>query len=738
MNYWTIKSAPLIGCLFLSTLHLTGQAPPSKYQVAPTAIYENPNRIGVNLGTWTTYGAQQLSTNIIMNPGFEGDIDRVFVFVNTTTWNTFFDQTGWGFDDNYWNGASYMVMSGASAGATGTIISSLYADPTTGLPAYTADSALPPLSSLDAIVLTKTTNTNPLPIWWLPFPDQIAVDPTEARPGSSGTQSLQMTPNDPVPAEVNFYFDAESDHAGKFLVVSGPWKFSIWAKSDAEDAMFQVLFRRINGTDPFLLKVFNLTSDWQEYTFEFTPEDEGFAQTMQLQLLATGTGGSTWIDDVFLGPVQSNPSFPFRKEVVELLSELKPSFIRDTQSQLGDSFVNRVQSLWGRRAVSSRSYDGPRSLSTCYSIGDLLKLCKTVGANPWIIVPPVLSPEESYNLGKYLKKYASKKDFSSVIVEFGNENWNYQFRTTGIPYADVHGAVARKTFDRIQSGAGRGVNLVRVVNGQYVNPSVTMDYLNSTPNADAVAVAPYFFPSLDSSSSELDNLTALFSTDTYMQDTASLVTAANKKLFVYEINLTTQDGDAPASERDTYTAGAAAGAALGMKLLNNLILKVDPQCIYSFTQYDFYSFSAGDYVKLWGITRDLSTTLLLRPQGLAMSMLNKVIGGKVYQVNPASGETLANLSVVAFQHKNRWDLAAVNPNPNEAFVTVEFPDDGRALPLKLSTLNYATSPLDTNEDSENVTILESTILQNARTATFTIPAWGLVTGKGSQALPLCE
>lgn len=732
-----VKGLALVCCqmLFFSMQQIVAQAPPAEYQVASSAVCQKPERIGVNLGTWATYGSQQFSSNILMNPGFEGDIDRVFVFVDTVTWNTFFDQAGWGYDDGYWDGATYRVMSGASAGLTGTVVSSLYADPGNGLPAYTTSSALPPLDPLDAIVLTKTSNTDPTPIWWLPYPSLISVDPTEARPNSPGTQSLQMTLNEIMPAEIDFYLDAESDHADKFLIVSGPWKFSIWAKSSGTNPTLQILFRRINGSDPFLQHVFNLTSTWQEYTVDFTPEDDGYAQTVQLQILASGEEGTTWIDDVWLGPVQSNPCYPFRKEVVALLKELQPSFIRDTQGQLGDSYTNRVAPLFGRRAVSSRFYSAPRSLSTCYSIGDLLTLCKSVDANPWIVVPPVLDPSEAFKLGRYLSKTATKKNFSKVIVEFGNENWNYQFRSTGIPYADIHGIVAEQSFQQIVAGAGRGVNLVKVVSGQYVNPTGVMDFLNSTPSADAVAVAPYFFPELNSSTSELDNLTELFSTDTYMEEIVDLVSDVNKKVFVYETNLTTQDGDAAAAERDGYTVGAAAGASIARRLLNNMVLKVEPQCIYSFNQYDFYSFSAGDYVKLWGITRDLSPTLRLRPQGLAMAMLNQVIGGSVYKVTPAAGETLDNLTVVAFRQKDRWNVAAVNPNADPATVQVSFPNDGRGLPLKLLTL-HSTSPLDTNEDDENVTILTSTLSINASTVTLTIPAWGLVVGKGEEPLPL--
>jgi hypothetical protein len=721
--------------LIVSNL-LLAQEPPAQYVVAPTVTYEEPQRIGLNLGTWTTYGTQQYSSNIIMNPGFEGDIDRVFVFVNTTTWNTFFDQSGWGYDDNYWNGATYRVMSGASAGITGTVVTSLAADPGNGLPAYITDGALPPLDPLDAIVLTKRTNTNPVPIWWIPHPELVCVDPAHPRPGSPGIQSLKMMPDSTTPAEVDFYFDAESDHAGKFLIVSGRWKFSIWAKSEATAPTLQVMFRRINGTDPFFLTTFNLTADWKEYTIEFDAEDNGAPQTLQLQIQAISSDDNTWIDDASLGPVQSDSTFPFRKEVVELIKELKPSYLRDTQGQLGDSYINRVENLFGRRAVSSRSFNGPRSLSTCYSINDLLTLCKATDANPWIIIPPVFSNEEAYKLGLFLKKHASKKHFAHVIVEFGNENWNYQFRATGIPYADVHGAVAEQTFSQIVAGAGRGVNLIKVVNGQYVNPSLTMDFLNSSPSADAVAVGPYFFPELNNGGTELDNLTELFSLDSYMNDIASLVAGVNKRLFVYETNLTTIDGNASESVRATYTVGAAAGAALAQRLLKNMTLKVDPQCIYSFNQYDIYSFGANGYVKLWGITRDLSPTLRLRPQGLAMAMINKVVGDSVYQVFPVDGETLDNLTIVAFRTDKRWNIAAVNPNPDAATVQVTFPEDDRGIPLKVYTLDYATSPLDTNEDDENVTIKVSTATPNNRTCTFVIPAWGFVVAEGAAPLPL--
>jgi hypothetical protein len=221
-----------------------------------------------------------------------------------------------------------------------------------------------------------------------------------------------------------------------------------------------------------------------------------------------------------------------------------------------------------------------------------------------------------------------------------------------------------------------------------------------------------------------------------MNDIASLVAGVNKRLFVYETNLTTIDGNASESVRATYTVGAAAGAALAQRLLKNMTLKVDPQCIYSFNQYDIYSFGANGYVKLWGITRDLSPTLRLRPQGLAMAMINKVVGDSVYQVFPVDGETLDNLTIVAFRTDKRWNIAAVNPNPDAATVQVTFPEDDRGIPLKVYTLDYATSPLDTNEDDENVTIKVSTATPNNRTCTFVIPAWGFVVAEGAAPLPL--
>lgn len=409
----------------------------TEWEIAPQVMLEDVERIGINLGTWTTWGAEQFSKNVLMNPGFEGYLDRVVVIVSQADKTFFSDEPDWGYNDDYWKDADFEVHTGTSKGAKGKILHSLRKGPD-GLPRYTTDMPLPPLGNRDIIILTKFGNEDPVPLWWIDANSKtrVHIDTSERRPFSSGTQALSLEPKIDAAAEINHYLDAITDRAGKLLPVNGKWRFSIWARSDISDNTLKVFFRRLNGTPAFFDQTIPLTNEWKEHSIDFQAEDLGDPQTLQLKIAAVGTGGKVWIDDVFLGPLQETNGTNFRSEIIDTLLKIKPSFIRDTQGQLGDTFNNRIADIYARRATSSRAFAGVRSLATPYSIPDLLELCHSAKANPWIVIPPTFSDEEAFLLGQYLGQHADKKIFSKVIVEFGNENWNWVFRATGIPYPE--------------------------------------------------------------------------------------------------------------------------------------------------------------------------------------------------------------------------------------------------------------------------------------------------------------
>ena len=226
------------------------------FVVNPTSTTPSSTRVGVNMGFRTTYGSEQFMKNILWNPGFEGTIDRALLIVQSTDSTSFYDNNTWGYANGYWNGASFEVRSGASAGVTGTIQSSLMAGPN-GSPQYITAGAPPQLAPNDVVIVTKPVDPNPhVFIGWN---SNGSINPdSQTRPGSTGTQSLKMSPspNNWNNAEFDAYFDGMDPTVGNLLLVNGQWQLSFWMIADSSQGSLQVSFGRQNGSAPFSPKRF--------------------------------------------------------------------------------------------------------------------------------------------------------------------------------------------------------------------------------------------------------------------------------------------------------------------------------------------------------------------------------------------------------------------------------------------------------------------------------------------------
>ena len=62
--------------LWLLVLGNLYAAPIPEFKIDNGIIAGHVPRLGVNLGEWTAWGAAQLSRNVLLNQGFEGNIDR--------------------------------------------------------------------------------------------------------------------------------------------------------------------------------------------------------------------------------------------------------------------------------------------------------------------------------------------------------------------------------------------------------------------------------------------------------------------------------------------------------------------------------------------------------------------------------------------------------------------------------------------------------------------------------------
>ena len=125
-----LRRIPAFVLLFAITLlapmsRAFGQTP-TNIQVSGSIVQPSVNRLGINLGDQTYFDSGQMMKNLVFkNPGFEGLMYRVIFHCDAVTANTCTDDNQYNAQPTgYWVGANYRVMTGASAGMTGTITAS--------------------------------------------------------------------------------------------------------------------------------------------------------------------------------------------------------------------------------------------------------------------------------------------------------------------------------------------------------------------------------------------------------------------------------------------------------------------------------------------------------------------------------------------------------------------------------------------------------------------------------------
>lgn len=698
--------------------------PEITYTTEDTPTIPLVERIGINLGQWTQYGAAQFGNNLLQNPGLEGQIDRHLVIVSQADDESFSDEAGWGYPNNEWNEAEYQVRTGKSSGKRGSIQKSLNSGDN-GFPQYFAHSTLPSLEPNDIIILTKVRRPDPVDLWNTRYTQTTSIDPGTSRPKSDGTQSFKLTPSTTSRAELNYTLDTIAERAGKGLEVEGRWRFRVWAKGEKPNGELVVVFKRMHNTRPFFKTTLELTTEWQEYVVDFTGEDIGPPGPLELSIVAFLPNHSVWLDDLYLGKLYQE-DVPFREEVVAAIKELSPSFIREFPS-MGDTWENRIATPQERKTWLRRLAGGRKEAIYSYSLSEFLSLCQQVNANPWIIVPPTLSNYESQQMGYYLAEKA--RGFEEVILEFGYENWNWLYRPTAIPYYRQHGTLADRQFGLIEKAAGKKVNLTKFVNGQYTVPWESLQFLDMSETADGLAVSPYMLPSLDGAIPDKQAIKLLFQQDFYqLYETASEVYARDKRLAVSEVNLDTTKGDARGYERNRVVTSAAAGSALGKHLLHFLSVGAQPVMVYNLAQHDTPTWEVEDFVNLWGVVRDFGPPVRFRPSGLVVKLLNEVIQGSLYKLKPIDGNTTYDpqFTLAAFRGKDTWSLVVVSESDQPRTLKIELPEDGRSLPVAAHSLTF-NSPFDNNEENESVTIEPLTVAHDQQSVIFTVPAFGVVT-----------
>jgi hypothetical protein len=674
-------------------------------------------RIGLNLGGSSTWGADQLINNVLKNPGFEAPLDRTLVIAKDIGRNTVTDDNPWlARPDGFWDGARFDVRTGTAAGSGGLVLESTSVDKNSPTRFY-LDPFPAGLASGDAFSVSIMRASNQVPMWWSSG-GRVSTSTAQVRPGSPGLQSAHLVAGAGGRSQLTHYLDMIGNRAGKLLLVNGEWTLSVWARSNTPRQTLQLRFQR-QGTPAFVQESVTLGREWKLYTFGFRAHEQPQeAPAPPLELSFGIDGGDAWLDDATLGRSQSGAG-GFRREVVEMLKQLKPGYLRDWQGQLGDSIANRLAEPFARHPTRYRP--GESDGLYLYSLPEFFKLCAAVGAQPWVVAPTLSTDAEWLVLGAWLKQAATRYGMTEIVVEFGNENWNAIFRPGGFMSPQTHAEAADRAFRLLKTGAAGFKGLRLVVNAQFVNPDNVMHIARASREADSIAVAPYFLYSLPATTPVLAVAAAFADDDKLIRLDVEQAKKYGKQLMVYEVNFHTTEGDAGTALRNIAVTDAHSGAALARSLLQTLQAGVREQMVYVLAAFDSKASGERGLVRLWGIARDLAPGQL-RPTGLALQLLNEAVGGDAH-VAQCAGATPAckQMTAVFFQQTGISRLAVASASAATMTIRTSLPCN-RKVQLRLLDGSVAGA---NNETDVQVALRSAAASCGASGWQFDLPAYSV-------------
>ncbi len=660
---------------------------PIPITVSDEVIQSEVKRLGINLGHIDQFGAAQLMKNIIKNPGFEaGQFGMIFNAQGGNSGTRIqsvpdFWQTAWNRDDlgigqpaGFWNDAAIRPLTGSLAETEGTVTNFELADNL-----YTFNVNLPGIGSgpaqYDAIAVQKQM------LGYFGDRDpRVVADPSESRPGSSGSQALRLSTQETAESEFktsfSYYLDStdrDGDHtAGKLFKINGAWHFEIWAKGATAGDFFDVYFKRqcLEGGGNFFYERFNVTTDWQLITHDFTVEQgidgrgpdtcgNGEEGILEFHIRVPFGNDDIWVDDVYLG--KANPTNPtaFSDKFVGVLKEYNPGIVRNWGDQLGSTLENELADSYGRRSVG-HAPERREARNFHFGLHEFLELAAEVEAEPWYVIPPTFTPAEIENLAAYLAAPAGSHPyadiranlgqtapwtdvFDQIHLEFGNEMWgsnggNDPFRGATMRGGERLGQLANGRFATLKASpyySAQKINLI--IGGQYNVSDTQTTIERESDGHDAIAVSPYFAYEIDRFSTPAELFYPLFARPQQAVTSGKMAQSRNAisqldtetEMAIYEVNFhtTRTDLDIPLETRNDFVTGMGGGLALPLHMLTYLKeTGIKNQAAFTALQYS-HQIQGEEYVKLWGLMRDLEGTGNKRPTWLGTELANQAIMG---------------------------------------------------------------------------------------------------------------
>ena len=707
-------------------LSLTASAQTTNIEITSAPLRTGVERFGINLSGQTFYDSGQMLRNAVArNPGFEGELWQSIIRCKSATSNTCVvdDQySSWPAD--FLAGARFEILSGHAAGATGSVLSSTAAQspkPVT----LNLTSLKTSLSGGDFLLVQLAKPGNPTAGWWTGTKGGASFDAEfhDLSPHTLGHQALRIVAaGDQQIATLSSYFDSFEGHS--FVQLHGLYHLSFRAKPLTSGATVHITLHRLDtahGLHVFLDRTLPLKAGWNDYDIAI-PTEEPANSVGTVELAFAVEHASLLLDDVALTAPHSpaNPT-AFRDEVVQTLRDLRPGTLRymDNGPSFGSSLDNLLTPVFARQRAGASTHTNS-SDDIPIGIPEFLTLCEAIHANPWLTLPPGLSPLEAQHLIEYLSgptttPYGSQRTalghaapwtsvFSTIHLELGNEQWNAgSFAGATLHDPNIYGHRASQVFSAARSSQYFHTGHFDLVLGAWsVNTWWTQqELLDAKATADTIAIAPYLFAEFNRAPNEELTFGPMFAQPEQLDSRpgglvaqqAAVAAQQHTHLAIYETNLGTMSGAVPQSAIDVTVPSLGAGLAVADHMLLMLRdLGITTQNFFCLPEYqnNFASTTgAKETIPLWGAVIDMGgATNRRRPSYLALQLVNQALlptelATRITGSNPTWNQPLSPNDHIQLENAHDLQAFAFTDGHDYSLILFNLSRD-RSLPIHLS------------------------------------------------------
>ena len=756
-----------------SFLAASGQTASTPTVVTVTSQVQHPSvvRLGINMEDQDYWDSAQIMKDLtFQNPGFEAEQYRSIFNCASSSANTCTDTNAWsGQPANFWQGASYRVISGSAMGTTGSVLNSTAANAVTVVgQTLTFDKSIN-MAKGDYVVVTQLMPGNGQHGWWTYTSGgaTITSETTDLSPNTPGKQALSLNASGSgQSATVTGGWD--SNAARSFLQMNGNYQVTFRAKSVNGSKNFQVQVQRLmTGEAQFLNKTITLTNAWQDYTIPFTANETG-SSIGAVQLNMVISGGTALLDDVSVTQTNSDPTntTAFRDDVVNTLKALNPGVLRMYGgASIGANLYDEMAPYYARYpegVVTNLNEQDQNS----FGVFDFLQLCQFIGADPWITIPTATTPQEITDFMDYLQgdgstTYSAMRVaagqtepwtsvFNKIHIELGNETWNASFQGEIMSYP-AYPLWANQVFGAARQSPGfEASKFDLVLSGFASSPGYSLGVLTPSTQHDSIDAAPYLM--FNANNDTIPNLfNALFAEPEmfdspggemygnyqYAQQakTSASGTAKPTGLNVYEVNMSTFGGTITQSEVTQFESSLGAGIGLADHLLQMMRLGVNYQNVFGLTGWHANA-TNGNVTDLYGTVVAMGTTNIMRPSFLSEQLANTAIMGDMLATqqsgaNPTYNEPLSSDGVqyngvhyiqsFAFMQGQNHSLVLFNLSQTTALPVTFTGPNAPAGTVQVGLLNSANIT-DNNETSDVVQITTNSLSSFNPATPYMLPA----------------